>query len=78
MKRKEPNLIYLRVWGCLAFYKVHDTKSSKLGARGIKSVFVGYAENKAYKLLSLDSNIIVKSKDVEFIENKSAFILPMA
>ena len=63
--------MYLRVWGCLAFYKIHDPKSSKLSARGIKSVFVGYAENsKAYRLLDLDSNVIVESRDVEFIENK--------
>ncbi|KAH9722428.1 hypothetical protein KPL70_006731 [Citrus sinensis] len=70
-KGRKPNLMYLRVWGCLAFYKIHDPKSSKLSARGIKSVFVGYAENsKAYRLLDLDSNVIVESRDVEFIENK--------
>ena len=70
-KGRKPNLMYLRVWGCLAFYRVHDPKSSKLGPRGIKSVFVGYAENsKAYRLLNLDSNVIVESRDVEFIENK--------
>ena len=39
--------------------------------RGIKSVFVGYAENsKAYRLLNLDTNVIVEARDVEFIENK--------
>ena len=70
-KDRKPNLIYLRVWGCIAFYRIHDPKSSKLGPRGIKSVFVGYAENsKAYRLLNLDSNVIVESRDVEFIENK--------
>ena len=37
----------------------------------MKSVFVGYAENsKAYRLLDLSSNIIVESRDVEFIEDK--------
>lgn len=70
-KDRKPNLMYLRVWGCIAFYRVHDPKSSKLGPRGIKSVFVGYAENsKAYRLLNLDSNVVVESRDVEFIENK--------
>ena len=63
--------MYLRVWGCLVFYKIHNPKSSKLCARGIKSVFVGYAENsKAYRLLNLDSNVIMKSRDIEFIEDK--------
>ena len=63
--------MYLRVRGCLAFYKIHYPKSSKLCARGIKSDFVGYAENsKAYRLLNLDFNVIVESRDVEFIKNK--------
>ena len=63
--------MYLSVWSCLAFYKIHDPKSSKLGARGMKNVFIGYAKNfKVYILLNLDSNVIVESRDVEFIENK--------
>ncbi|KAK3006228.1 hypothetical protein RJ639_017187 [Escallonia herrerae] len=34
-------------------------------------VFVGYAKNsKAYRLLDLESNVIIESRDVEFIEDK--------
>ena len=34
-------------------------------------MFIGYAENsKAYRFLDLDSNVIVESRDAEFIENK--------
>ena len=70
-KGRKPNLEYLRVWGCLAFYRVSDPKRTKLRPRALKSVFVGYAENsKASRLLNLDSNVIVESTDVEFIENK--------
>jgi hypothetical protein len=70
-KGRKPNLGYLRVWGCLVFYRVSDPKRTKLGPRVVKSVFVGCAENsKAYRLLDLDSNVIVESKDVEFIEDK--------
>ena len=37
--------------------------------RALKSVFVGYAENsKAYRLLDLDSGVIIESRDVEFLE----------
>ena len=37
----------------------------------MKSVFMGYAENsKTYRLLDLSSNIVVESRDVEFIEDK--------
>ena len=70
-KDRKPNLSYLRVWDYLAFYKIHDPSSSKLGPRGIKSVFMGYVENsKAYRLLNLDSNFVVDSRNVEFIKNK--------
>ena len=68
-KGRKPNLNYLRVWGCLAYYRVPDPKRPKLGPRILKSVFVGYVENSiAYRLLDLDSNIIVESRDVEFLE----------
>ncbi|GJZ98344.1 retrovirus-related pol polyprotein from transposon TNT 1-94, partial [Tanacetum coccineum] len=66
---RKPNLDYLRVWGCLAYYRTPEPKRSKLGARGIKSVFVGYAKNsKAYRLLNENSGVIIESRDVEFFE----------
>ena len=46
-------------------------KKVKLGQNYQKCIYRIYAEySKAYRLLDLKSNIIVKSKDVEFIENK--------
>lgn len=70
-KNRTPNLSYLRVWGCLAFFRVPDPKRMKLGPRALKGVFVGYAENsKACKILDLGSNVIVESREVDFIENK--------
>ena len=48
-----------------------NPKRIKLGPRAMKSVFVGYAENsKAYRLLDLNSNTVVESRDIEFIEDK--------
>ncbi|XP_071928092.1 uncharacterized protein [Coffea arabica] len=39
----------------------------------------GYAENsKAYRLLDLDSNVIVESRDVEFLEDKFLYNLTMS
>ena len=59
--RRKPNLDFIKVWGCLAFYRVLDPKRTKLGPRAMKSVFVGYAENsKAYRLLDLSSNTVVE------------------
>ena len=57
---RKPNLDYIKVWGCLAFYRVIDPKD-KLGPRPMKSVIVGYAENsKTYRLLDLSSNTVVE------------------
>jgi hypothetical protein len=68
---RKPNLSYFKVLGCVAYFRVPDPKRTKLGPRVIKSVFIGYAVNsKDYRLLVLSSNTIVKSRDVEFIENK--------
>ena len=58
------------MWECLAYCKNLDPKRTKLGPRGIRCAFVGYATNsKAYRLLSLESNVIIESRDVEFFEN---------
>ena len=68
-KGRKLNLSYLRVWGCIAYYRFPNPKRTKLGPRALKNVFVGYAENsKAYRLLDKDSNVIIESRDVEFLE----------
>ncbi|KAI3815113.1 hypothetical protein L1987_14769 [Smallanthus sonchifolius] len=70
-KGRKPNLEHLRVWGCVAYYRTPDPKRSKLGARAMKSVFIGYAHNsKAYRLLDNESGTVIESRDVEFFENK--------
>jgi hypothetical protein len=52
-------LNYFKVWGCAACYKIYNPQWTKLGPRGLKSVFVGYAQNsEAYKLLDLEANVI--------------------
>nr|GEU87869.1 hypothetical protein [Tanacetum cinerariifolium] len=59
------DMINAIVWGCLVYYKVPLPNTSKLGSRGLKSVFVGYArDSKSYRCLDLDSNVIVESRDV--------------
>nr|GEV77177.1 retrotransposon protein, putative, Ty1-copia subclass [Tanacetum cinerariifolium] len=70
-KGKKHSISYFRVWGRLSYYKVPLPDTSKLGPRGLKSVFVGYAkDSKCYRCLDLDSNIIVESRDVDFFKNK--------
>ena len=65
---RKPNLNYFKVWECISYYRVPDHQRTKLGPGGIKSVFVGYAQHsKAYRLLDLESNVIIESIHVEFI-----------
>ncbi|GJT37510.1 zinc finger, CCHC-type containing protein [Tanacetum coccineum] len=53
------------------YYKVPLPNTSKLGPRGLKSEFVGYAkDSKSYRCLDLNSNVIVKSRYVDFFKNK--------
>ena len=41
-----------------------------MGPRGIKCAFVSYtSKSKAYRLLNLESNVIIESRDVEFFEH---------
>ncbi|KAJ9551163.1 hypothetical protein OSB04_015208 [Centaurea solstitialis] len=55
----------------IAYYRTPDPKRSKLGARAIKSIFVGYAINSnGYRLLDKETGVIVESRDVDFLEDK--------
>ena len=62
---KDNTLKY--IWTCVIWVCYHQN----LSLHELNSVFVGYAENsKAYRLLDLESNVIVESRDVKFFENK--------
>nr|GEU51093.1 uncharacterized mitochondrial protein AtMg00810-like [Tanacetum cinerariifolium] len=53
------------------YQKVTGKQVVKLGARGIRSVFVGYAKNsKAYRLLDKRTGVIIESRDVDFLVDK--------
>ncbi|GAA5935079.1 hypothetical protein JCM1841_000793 [Sporobolomyces salmonicolor] len=59
----------LRVWGCRAWRTLSRTKS-KLDARAVPLVFVGYdGDTRAYRLLDLESQRIVRSRDTRFPED---------
>ena len=68
----QPNLKYLRVWGCLAKVMLSDPKKRKIGSKTSDCLFLGYAEHSAtYRFLVLNSeiiecNTIVETKNVEF------------
>ena len=69
-KGRKPNIGYFKVWRCLANCKKTDPNKTKLGPRATNCAFVCYASNnKAYRLLDFESNVITESKEVEFFEN---------
>jgi len=69
----QPNLKYLRVWGCLAKVMLPDPKKRKIGSKTFDRMFLGYVEHSvAYRFIVLKSdviehNIIVETKYLEFI-----------
>ncbi|GKD10773.1 hypothetical protein Tco_1190458, partial [Tanacetum coccineum] len=80
--KRKPNLNYLRVWGCRAVVRLPDPKLKTLGKRGIKCIFVGYAEHsKAFRFYVIEPNnsvainLIIESKDAIFDENIFSSVL---
>jgi hypothetical protein len=68
---KKPCIAHMRVLGCIAFAKVSDEKRSKLDAKGIKCLFLGYCEGtKAYRLICMKKQKIIKSLDAVFFKDK--------
>lgn len=66
---KKPHVSHMRVFGCIAYAKIPDETRGKLDSKTIKCILLGYCVGThAYKLLSLESKKIIKSRDVVFIE----------
>lgn len=56
--------------GCVMYYKNTGLKRTELGPRGIKCAFICDVSNsKAYRLLNLESNVIIEFRDVKLFEN---------
>jgi hypothetical protein len=75
---RRPNVSHLRVFGCKAFAHVLDEKRTKLESKSMPCVFLGYYEGtKAYRLMCVKTKIIIKSRDVVFIEgSKEIGVVP--
>ena len=70
---RKASVAHIRVFGCLAYAMVPDEKRSKLDAKGTKCLFLGYCEGtKAYMLICLQTKIIIKCRDVEFLEDSTS------
>ena len=76
-RKREPNLKYLKVWGCLAKVNIPINKKRKIGPKTVDCVFVGYSmHSTTYRFLVVNSEVseisngtIMESRDATFFEN---------
>lgn len=69
-----PSVAHLRVFGCLAFARVPESKRRKLDDKAKRCVLLGYAsKKKGYRLLDLNTMQVIISKDVTFKEDVFPF-----
>jgi hypothetical protein len=67
----KPSVAHLRIFGCLAYSQVPETKRKKLDDCGEKCIFLGYSEeSKANKLYNPLTKKLVVSRNVIFDEEK--------
>ena len=73
----QPNLKYLRLWGCLAKVMLPNPKKRKIGSKTSDCLLLGYAKHSgAYRFLVLNSEIIEHNTTVE-TKNVSEYIFPL-
>jgi len=67
----KPSLQFLRIFGCLCFSYIPQVKRDKLDKKAVPDIFIGYIFfSKAYKVYEPQTEKIVVSRDVHFIEDQ--------
>ncbi|KAM7489733.1 hypothetical protein LguiB_027217 [Lonicera macranthoides] len=65
----KPQLLNLKTFGCLCFSYIPQVKRDKLDKKAESAIFVGYSSiSKAYRIYLPQSNKIIVSRDVQFLE----------
>lgn len=80
-KLRKPNLLILRVWGCLAKVGIPDPKRKKIGPKTVDAIFVGYASgSNANRFLVVNSqindisnNTMMEARDAVYFEDKFSY-----
>ena len=67
----KPSVSHLRVFGCIAYAKIPDTRRTKLDDKGEKCIFLGYGDRiMGYKLYNPITKKVIMSRDVIFEEEE--------
>ena len=70
--RRQPRVDDIHTFKCIAFAKVPHSQRTKLEAKATKCLFLGYCEGtKAYRLMSVETKKILRSRDVTFVEDST-------
>lgn len=68
---RNPSVDYLKIFGCLAYVKIHDPHTRKLDARSKEMIHLGREPGtKVYRLFDPASGTIHISRDLTFDERK--------
>ena len=66
---RKPDVSHLRVFGCIAYSHIPDSRRRKLDKKAQKYQFVGYCkDSKGYRLFDAETRTVVKRRDVVFNE----------
>ncbi|KAM1716757.1 hypothetical protein ACFX11_024686 [Malus domestica] len=69
---RKPSVEHLRVFGCIFYAHVLDSKRIKLDDKSLKCIFLEFSEeSKAYRLFDPIFQKLIMSRDVVFDENQS-------
>ena len=69
---KKPDLVHLKVFGCIAYVHVPDELHTKLDPKAEKCIFIGYSlEQKGYMCYNPVAQKLWVSRDVVFDELRS-------
>nr|KYP70533.1 Retrovirus-related Pol polyprotein from transposon TNT 1-94 [Cajanus cajan] len=67
----KPSMKFLKIFGCLCFTHVPQSKRDKLDKRASQGIFIGYSTvSKAYKIFQPQTGKIIISRDVHFLEDE--------
>ncbi|KAL8108292.1 hypothetical protein AgCh_024661 [Apium graveolens] len=74
--KSDTSLDHIRNFGCLCYIATTKSHRTKFDLRAVPGVFLGYTSSqKGYKVLNLNNNQLLVSRDVIFYENHFPFHL---